>query len=86
MEEKIEQYLQKEYQDHIKWYKKHYYDTNYSNYENWYKEREEEYSDLVICDSCSEVVHEEDLINNDFITEGGALKICESCRNDGYGE
>ena len=39
MEEKIEQYLQKEYQDHIKWYKKHYYDTNYSNYENWYKER-----------------------------------------------
>lgn len=86
MEEKIEQYLQNEYQNHIKWYKKHYYDTNYANYDNWYKERKEEYSDLVICDSCGEVVHEEDLIDNDFVTEGGKLKICESCRNDGYGE
>ena len=27
---------------------------------------------------------EEDLIDNDFVTEGGKLKICESCRTDGY--
>ena len=38
------------------------------------KKEEEEYSDLVVCDSCSEVVHEEDLVDNDFITEGGKLK------------
>lgn len=81
MEEKIEQYLQKEYKEHIKWYKKHYYDTNYNNYDNWYKEREEEYSDLVVCASCNEVIHED----YGKQTEHDGF-ICEQCLIDGYGQ
>ena len=46
----------------------------------------EEQEELVKCDNCGEMVSEEELSDNDFITEGGTLNICMQCVENGYGE
>ena len=46
----------------------------------------EEQEELIECDNCGEMVSEEELSDNDFITEGGALNICMQCVENGYGE
>ena len=47
---------------------------------------EEFYEDnFVICDNCGEITYIDDISDNDFITDGGSLVICEECINDGYG-
>ena len=84
-EEIIEKFIQNEYADYVKRYKQNYYDVNYMNYEQWYKENEQEYNDLVVCDNCGEVVESQYITDNDFITEGGRLNICDQCIEDGYG-
>ena len=46
----------------------------------------EEQEELIKCDNCGEMVSEDDLSDNDFITEGGALNICMQCVENGYGK
>lgn len=46
----------------------------------------EEQEELIECDNCGEMVSEDDLCDNDFITEGGTLNICMQCVENGYGE
>ena len=46
----------------------------------------EEQEESVRCDNCGEIVLEEDLCDNDFITEGGTLNICMQCVENGYGK
>ena len=48
---------------------------------------EEFYEDnFVVCDNCGEITYCDDISDNDFITWGGEMKICQSCINDGWGE
>lgn len=38
------------------------------------------------CDNCGEIIYVDDLVENDLLTWGGEMKICESCMDDGWGE
>lgn len=42
--------------------------------------------ELVKCDNCGDLVPEDYLSDNDFITEGGRLNICMQCIENGYGQ
>lgn len=46
----------------------------------------EEQEELVKCDNCGEMIPEDFMCTNDFITEGRALNICMQCVENGYGE
>lgn len=46
----------------------------------------EDQEELVKCDNCGDLVPEDYLSDNDFITEGGKLNICMQCVENGYGE
>lgn len=46
----------------------------------------EDQEELVKCDNCGDLVPEDYLSDNDFITEGGTLNICMQCVENGYGE
>lgn len=83
-DEMIEEYLQIEYKDYVKRYKENYYDTNYSNYEKWLEEHDDEYGDLIVCanDSCMErVVQRKDA---NLIEDFGY--VCHQCLEDGWGQ
>ena len=49
------------------------------------KESNDKYEELITCDNCGEKYEEDYFIDNDFITSGGEVKICEQCVRDGYG-
>ena len=44
-----------------------------------------ESNDAVRCAICGELVSEDYLIENNSITEGGRINVCEQCVIDGYG-
>lgn len=40
---------------------------------------------FVECDNCGEITFVYDLCDNDLLTWGGEIKICETCIDDGWG-
>lgn len=40
---------------------------------------------FVVCENCGQTIYCDYISDNDFITDGGSLIICEECVNDGYG-
>lgn len=48
--------------------------------------KQDEDEELVKCDNCGDLVPEDYLSDNDFITEGGRLNICMQCIENGYGQ
>lgn len=48
--------------------------------------KQDEDEELFKCDNCGDLVPEDYLSDNDFITEGGRLNICMQCIENGYGQ
>lgn len=40
---------------------------------------------FIICENCGEITYIDDVSDNDFLTWGGEMKICQDCINDGWG-
>lgn len=40
---------------------------------------------FVICENCGEIIYCDDISDNDLLTWGGEMKICQYCINDGWG-
>jgi hypothetical protein len=80
-EERIEEYLQKEYKDYVRRYKDNYYDVNYMNYEAWCDY--EELHDMFVCNQCLEVLPSEEKGTSELALQDG---ICKECMQNGYGK
>jgi hypothetical protein len=80
-EERIEEFIQNSYKEYVKTYKQNNYDVHYKNYEWWYQDLEDTFTDLFVCNNCNEVCTEKG-------TSELALQdcICEECMKNGYGQ
>lgn len=84
MEELNEEFLnqiKEEYQIYVNWYKKNFYDIDYMNLDQWYKENEDIYNNAIKCNNCGKYVSED--YGKRMPIDGF---ICEQCLNDGYGQ